>query len=297
MDNNQNQAELDPWATMGNSLSHNTGEVTEEGLEREKEWTDAMADAPEYAGPFETPELTLETPAEEGTPARDETIAAASAVLNLGLNATAREKSVGEVVEAIKYYDLEAGDNPIVPLNETVGIDTREEFQDLKDEMKVSKPKEDAYRSDVNAPTTMQRNKFAAREAIRKFKDLIREVETSPVYADLRAEALADGKSQNVFEYAAKKYNANNAATQSAAPDLIMLFHALSEEKKKYEAKKVTPEKPKEEAKKEELPEEEASKEELPKSEEEKQAEQNANPENKADTLKKQEDALFEQAA
>ena len=247
----QNQTEIDPWAKMGNSLSNNAGEVTEEDLEREKEWVDAMEDAPEYAGPFGASETITENKAEE-TPDRDESIAAASAVLNLGLNATAREKSVGEVVEAIKYYSLEDGKNPIIPLNETVGIDTKEEFQDLKDEMKASKPKEDAFRSDVNAPATIQKNRFAAQEAIRKFKDLIREVETSPVYADLRAEALADGKSQNVFEYAAKKYNANNTATQSSTPDLIMLFHALSEEKKKYEDKKAMSTKPEEELPKEE---------------------------------------------
>ncbi len=60
MDNNV--AEKDPWNNLNMAPGGNTGEVSQEGLEREAEWNAVMADAPEFGA---NSELSINTPASE----------------------------------------------------------------------------------------------------------------------------------------------------------------------------------------------------------------------------------------
>lgn len=60
MDNNV--AEKDPWNNLNMAPGGNTGEVGQEGLEREAEWNAVMADAPKFGA---NSELSINTPASE----------------------------------------------------------------------------------------------------------------------------------------------------------------------------------------------------------------------------------------
>lgn len=212
MDNSSNQ--MDPWANMGNLSTSNLGETSPESAARAAEWSEAMEDAPEFNGEQK-----------EEAPDRDQNIAEASAILNYGLNAASRETSVEQVIQTISNFIPKADEDPIDQLMIELGIDTKEEVEDLEDESKASKLNEEKYRQDVNAPATIKRSREGALIAIREVKDLVNEVKTSPAYAGLRAEALSSNK--GLFEYAVSKFGVR---------DLTVLFSALAEEKRKYES-------------------------------------------------------------
>ena len=222
MDNN---AEVDPWAKIGNT----SGETTQEGLAREAEWNNAMSDAPEFSG---TPKTQYEgaAPTNE-SPERDDNIADASAIINYGLNAAAREVGVEETMQTINNFVSNGNEDPVKQLFGDLDIDTNAEMEDVVEESRASKPQEDAFRDNVNAPTTMNRSQEGALNAIKEVKELVAEVETSPAYANLRAEALKANK--GVFEYAVSKYGTR---------DLTVLFNALNELKEKPEKATSQPE-------------------------------------------------------
>ena len=71
MDNNV--AEKDPWNNLNMAPGGNTGEVSQEGLEREAEWNAVMADAPEFGA---NSEPSINTPASEQSNQESQSISA-----------------------------------------------------------------------------------------------------------------------------------------------------------------------------------------------------------------------------
>ena len=231
-----NNLEKDPWANIGNmppgSNQFENGEVSPENLARSEQWESAMSDAPEFNDNLtpETPatipmgissETPTEAPLETSAEARDENIADAAAIINYGLNAAAREIGVEAVIQKIKNFVPNNTEDPIKQLFDELGIDTKEEISDTIYESRAIKKEEDIFRNEsINAPAKMEQSQNGALDAIQKVKELITEVEDSPDYADLRADALKNGK--GIFENAVSKY---------AVRDLTVLFDALSEQK------------------------------------------------------------------
>ena len=226
MDNNA--MEKDPWADMGNMTNSRPSEVSAEGLAREAEWNAAMADAPEFnanqsndtTAPIDQQAEQMDTEA----PRRDENIADASAIINYGMNAAAREIGVEATIQAIKNFVPNGVEDPIKQLLVNLGIDTHTEIKNLHEESRAAKAEEDAFRNEsVNAPSTIKKSTEGALYAIKEVRELAAEVETSPAYANLRAEALKSGK--GLYEYAVARYGVR---------DLTALFNTLSEQKEKY---------------------------------------------------------------
>ena len=219
MDNNTN---VDPWANMGNMApGSQAGEARPEDLARAAEWEKSMTDAPEFNGgqPFGT-ETAADTTAEQGLEIenRDESIADASAILNYGLNAAAREKGVEAVVQAINNFIPDGKSDPIRQILTELGVENVVEMNTIADESRAIRPAENTFRSEsVNAPTTLNRSESGALNAIQQMKELIAEVQTAPEYTELRNDALKYGK--GVFEYAVNKYGTR---------DLTVLFKELS---------------------------------------------------------------------
>ena len=217
------QTQIDPWANMGNRVPSTNPEVTKEGLERAAAWEQAMTDAPAFAGNNFGQPTTPETPNDTNleTENHDENIADASAILNYGLNAAAREKGVDAVVNTIKNFVYKGQGDPIIQLLTELGIDTPKEFSELRDESRAIKSDENTFRNEsVNAPATLNKSVQGALNAIQDFKLLITEVESSPEYNNLRSEALKNGKS--IYGEAVSDYNVH---------DLTTLFNALSAQK------------------------------------------------------------------
>lgn len=203
----ENDAELDPWASMGNMGTSNTsGEVSAESAERAAKWESAMEDAPEF----------------------NEGVADASAIINYGINAAAREVGVEKTVQAIKNFNINScPENPIKGLFDALGIDTPAEFKDFHEEQTASRISENAFRNSDNHPATMNRSMAGAIEAIRDMKELIAEVETAdPAYNELRQNAHTFGK--GIFEY---------AVFGLKAPGLVELFQSLEQMRSKKEEK------------------------------------------------------------
>lgn len=195
----ENSGEIDPWANMGNMGSGNvSGETSAESLERAEKWENAMSDAPEF----------------------NEGLADASAIINYGINAAAREIGVEQTVQAIKHLNINScPENPIKGIFDALGIDTPAEFQDYHDEQAASRVSENSFRSGNNHPTTMNRSMAGAVEAIRAMKELISEVEgADPAYEDLRQNARALGK--GIFE---------TAVFGMKTPGLVELFGTLEQ--------------------------------------------------------------------
>ena len=217
MDNSTNP-EIDPWATMGNMSVNQPGEASPENLEKAAAWEKSMSDAPNFAG-----EQNANN--EQNENEYDQSISDASAIINYGLNAAARETSVESVIQTINNFVPNGNDKPIEQLFLNLGIDTEKEKDDLKEEQQASKTNENAFLSSNNAPSTTKKSTEGALQAIKEVKELVAEVQTSPEYANLRLEASAAGK--GVFEYAVSKY---------AVRDLTVLFKVLSEQKRANKA-------------------------------------------------------------
>ena len=236
----ENNAEIDPWAKMGNVAGNKSGEVSQDGLAREAEWNNAMTDAPEFSGNQfgeatpATPESSSEVATEQSadkSPERDDNVADASAIINYGLNAAARERGVEATIQAINNFVYNGDGDPIKQLFIELGIDTGAEVKDLIEESRAAKPNEDAFRNEnINAPNTINKSLEGALNAIKEVKELVAEVQSSPAYANLRAEAKKTGK--GYFEYAVSKYGVR---------DLTVLFGSLGQ-LKEAPSSKSTPE-------------------------------------------------------
>jgi hypothetical protein len=246
---NQTTETIDPWANMGNMGPQRpqNNEVSAENLKRAEEWNQAMQDPPAFSGEMqsqpvapaeapagvsaEAPVSTLvETPVEAPAqlPAdgeqRDESIAEAEAILFQGpINAAAREKGIDTVVQGINNFVYSGQGDPMKQLLTEIGVDNKQDKQELAEEAQAIKPAETAFREEnINAPTVTKKSEENTLGAIKEFKELIAEVESSPDYAGLRANAIKNGKSlwgEAVSEYGVR--------------DLTTLFDALGKQKEK----------------------------------------------------------------
>ena len=206
---------------------------TEDEL-RAEQWQNAMSEgAPEFAGdagvPSEAPISSAEAPItdvaiENAEESQDnQGLSNASAIINYGLNAAAKEYGVENVVQKIKSFDTSNSEHPIKDLFQYLGVDTPEEANDVRMEREAVKAAEaDFYQNSEAAPTTKNRSPEGAFKAIDDVKELISEVEgADPRYEKLREEARAAGK--GYFEY---------AVGSSTGRDLTDLFNALAAEPK-----------------------------------------------------------------
>ena len=155
----------------------------------------------------------------------NDSVANAASLINYGLDAIAREKGVEVVVQGIKSFDTTGSENPLRDLYDHLGIDTREEFEDVRDESMASKFKKTQFREEYNMPKTQKRTREGMFKAIADMKELIAEVEgADPRYEELRQSAKNYGK--GYFEYAVKDFGLRG---------LTDLFSVLAEQKKKKE--------------------------------------------------------------
>ena len=153
----------------------------------------------------------------------NEGVADAAALINYGLDAAARELGVEMVVQRVKGFDASKSEDPIKDLYEYLGVDTRQEQQDVQEEAEAAKPKEAEFRGETGMPKNMNRSVEGAREAIADMKELIAEVEgADPRYEELRAGAR--GAQMGYFEYAVKDFGVRG---------LTELFGVLAEQREK----------------------------------------------------------------
>lgn len=238
MDNNINP-EKDPWANMGNTLSNKEiTEVSPEQLQEAEKWENTMKDV-EFSGNSLFPENIPEennnkqqnnpeiTPESEN----DKYISEAATIINYGLNAVSKEKGVETAFQMINNFVPNNQEDPINQLYKEFGIDTEKEFKDLENESETSKPEENLFRENINASPTTEKSKEGALKAIQNVKELVAEVQTSPIYGGLRKEAMSAGK--GVFEYAVDKYEVR---------DLTVLLGALNEIRKEAMVSKLAEE-------------------------------------------------------
>ncbi len=242
---NQTTEIKDPWANMGNLSPQGpqNGEISAENLKRAEEWNQAMQNPPAFSGEIQPqPVTTAETPAEAPIEApvetpveapaqlptdgeqRDENIAEAEAILFQGpINAAAREKGIDAVVQGINNFVYNGQGDPIKQLLTEIGVDNKQDKQELAEEAQAIKPAETAFREEnINAPTVTRKSEENTLGAIKEFKELIAEVESSPDYAGLRANAIKNGKS--LWGEAVSEYGVH---------DLTTLFDALGKQKEK----------------------------------------------------------------
>ncbi|MBR3256291.1 hypothetical protein IKG10_01320 [Candidatus Saccharibacteria bacterium] len=223
---NDNSYEIDP--------SKKNIENKEREIPPEQDFTKAYEnDIPEFAGDiFGTANTENDYYGEskdgEGIENQNEYndgIANAAALINYGLNAAAREYGIELVVQKIKTFDSANSKNPIADLYKYLGIDTKEEWSDLKNESDSAKPSELSFKEQLNMPKTDKKSIESAFVAIKDMKELIAEVEgADPRYASLREGARAAGL--GYFEYAVKDYGVRG---------LTELFEVLAAQKEEYD--------------------------------------------------------------
>ncbi len=154
----------------------------------------------------------------------NEGIKDASAILNYGLNAAAREYGVEQVVQGIKTFDATESTNPIADLYEYLGVETKEEWNDVRDEARAARPSENEFKEQSGMPKTSRKSEEGALKAIEDMKELILEVEgADPRYESLRQGAKAAG--MGYFEYAVKGYGVRGMT------ELFEVLAAQKEEK------------------------------------------------------------------
>ena len=157
----------------------------------------------------------------------------ASAIINYGLNAAARELGVELVVQRIKGFDAAGSENPINSLFESLGVDTIEEKKDVEEEASAAAVDEDRFRSETSMPNNKNKSKEGALLAIQDMKELISEVEgADPRYEELREGARAAGK--GYFEYAVQNYGVRG---------LTELFKELKNQREKKKEEETDDEK------------------------------------------------------
>ena len=256
-----------------NSLEKFPGASPETKAERsvppEQDFAEKMKDVP----PFQTEKMFgtansenqfygESTTEEQETTERNEGLNDASAIINYGLDAVARQKGVEATVQGIKSFDASNSENPLRDLYTHLGINTIEELKDTRDESDASKYARESFRSEYNMPRTQQKSREGAIKAILDMKELITEVEDAdPRYQELRNNARAAGK--GYFEYAVKDFGLRG---------LTDLFGVLAEQRKKKEQEKPKQEEPKKEEPEKEEPEQKEIKE--PNQEAEQESEQ-----------------------
>lgn len=183
-------------------------------------WNKAMADAPEYIG--DSPEEVNSAPAVTEVERDDEGIENAAAIINYGLDAAARVLGVEAVARAIKNFDCTGSEDPIGDLYKTLGIDTKKEYEELREVRRANLGTENEFREEFNVPGPSKYKREAAIVAIQDMKELISEVEgADPAYATMRNEASGKG----YFEYAVQG---------SEKQGFVELFQALRNQRAEY---------------------------------------------------------------
>lgn len=197
---------------------------------------DATFPTAEYSSapePTPTPDLTP-TPSEEDPTNNglNEGLADASAILNYGLDAAARKYGVEKVIQGIKTFDATGSSAPIRDLYIHLGIDTKEETEEMHDENVANQPAKAELQENIGANANANRSNEGALQAIADMKELISEVEgADPRYESLRQGAKAAGK--GVFEYAVESFG-----TQG----LVELFMTLKEQREQKDHEQSNPE-------------------------------------------------------
>ncbi len=151
----------------------------------------------------------------------DKGLSDASAAINYGLDAAAREKGVEFVIQTLRnFYG-----NTIEELYAALGIKTAEDMEKTQAEGQAANANVAEFREGVNAPSQKQSPEGFTR-MIADMKELILEVEgADPKYEELRAGARAAGK--GYFEYAVSSFG-----TQG----LTELFKVLAMQREKEES-------------------------------------------------------------
>ena len=199
---------------------------SEPNIATANEWNAAMADAPEYAGDSPESVDTAPEPVVEATqlPGEqdDDGIENASAIINYGLDAAARTLGVEAVAQMIKNFDCTGSEDPIGDLYNLLGIDTKEERQELHDVRRANMNTETEFREEFNVPAPSKYKKEAAVKAIQDMKELISEVEgADPAYAAMRNETSGKG----YFAHAVEGYEKQG---------FVELFQSLKKQREEY---------------------------------------------------------------
>lgn len=148
----------------------------------------------------------------------DDGMANAASLINYGLNAAARELGVEQVVQRVKDFDTTGSANPIGDLYDHLGVNSKEEWKNLRDESDAAMAQEVGFRSEAGMPEATKKSYEGALSAINSMKGLIAEVEgANPKYEKIREGAKAAG--MGYFEYAVKDYGVRG---------LTELFEVLS---------------------------------------------------------------------
>lgn len=159
----------------------------------------------ETSGNTIPPEQDFDKSFEKGVPEFNDGLSNAASIINYGLDAAARETSVEAVIQGIKNFDASSSDNPLRDLYDSLGIDTKKEFEDMRDESVATKHYRNQFREQYNMPKTEKRSREGFIKAIMDMKELISEVEgADPRYEELRQAARASEK--GYFEYAVKDF-------------------------------------------------------------------------------------------
>lgn len=228
MDNNSYETSFEKSANIG-------GNTVSSGINNAEAWSGAMSDAgegPSYFGARNDAngEATSDgnVPAEAAN-AYNQDISDGANILNYGLNGAAAMLGVEAVINGIKTFNVSNSTNPIRDLYNHLGIDTKEEFKDLRQSQSATKDSRNAAYSSENAPSTMRRSEEGARKAIKDMQDLILAVEKEDDdYAELRD--IAKKNNKNVFE---------QAITGAKNQDLASVFAALTAIKRDVNTKKM----------------------------------------------------------
>ena len=210
-----NSFEVDPWVKKSE----------EQILPPDQNFEDSFKNGvPSFSG-FGSGEKNSES--DDAATEYNEGLADASAIINYGIDAAVREEgendaaAIQKVTNVLRDFDASNSENPIRDLFRSLGVETREEMSEVRDEADASAPAELELRTQYSMPKTDERSREGAIAAIKSMKELIAEVEgASPIYEDLRQGARAAG--MGVFEYAVK-----NSDTRS----LTELFKVLAEQR------------------------------------------------------------------
>ena len=210
-----NGFEVDPWVKKSE----------EQILPPDQNFEDSFKNGvPSFSG-FGSGEKNSES--DDAATEYNEGLADASAIINYGIDAAVREEgendaaAIQKVTNVLRDFDASNSENPIRDLFRSLGVETREEMSEVRDEADASAPAELELRTQYSMPKTDERSREGAIAAIKSMKELIAEVEgASPIYEDLRQGARAAG--MGVFEYAVK-----NSDTRS----LTELFKVLAEQR------------------------------------------------------------------
>ena len=210
-----NSFEVDPWAKKSEEQILPPDQNFEESFKN---------GVPSFSG-FGSGEKNSES--DDAATEYNEGLADATAIINYGIDAAVREEgendaaAIQKVTNVLRDFDVSNSENPIRDLFRSLGVESREEMSEVRDEADASAPAELELRTQYSMPKTDERSREGAIAAIKSMKELIAEVEgASPIYEDLRQGARAAG--MGVFEYAVK-----NSDTRS----LTELFKVLAEQR------------------------------------------------------------------